>query len=115
MNIISNGPVLFIIMLIAILSPIVFWSRGIIKGNKSDLILGVTLIFVLPVVLVVLVIASGNPQVFTLISLVLFLFSLATLVAGYFAKPECPINKKYRIIIAIVILIVLGALWFPVM
>jgi hypothetical protein len=50
---------------------------------------------------------TGHSGVFSQIGGLFLLFGIATLVAGSFAKPDCPIKRKDRIALA-VLFIILG-------
>lgn len=89
---------------LAFATPLFFWSRGIVRGSKGDLAAGIVILVIFSFYsLVGSCDMAGN----------LFgLFGVATIVAGRFAKPDCPIQKRNRTAIAalFIILFILSGL-----
>ena len=79
------------IILVVSALPFVFWIRGILKGSKNDILAG---FIILMAVLLIHLFSSRSSGVFTTIGGILFLFGVATLIAGNFSSPECPIKPK---------------------
>jgi hypothetical protein len=90
------------VSLLALVMSFYFWIRGIVRGNKGDLIAGVILLFVISFGAIVI----DHFGVRSVVGALLFLFGVATLVSGSFAKPDCPIKRKDRIIMATMFIVV---------
>ena len=83
--------------------PFFFWIRGIVRGNKGDLRIGLILLVVTSLIAVGLAGASG---IFSQLGVVFFLLGIATLVAGSFAKADCLIKRQDRIALASLFMII---------
>lgn len=81
-------PILFCFLLIL---PALFWVIGLVKGKKSYLTAGIILLIL---VLISSFIFGGTPVGFPALFLI---FSVTTLIAGCFAKENCPIKRNTRI------------------
>jgi hypothetical protein len=103
---IMNEKILIGASWLAVAMPFFFWVRGIVRGSKGDLAAGVVLLVVISLGAMMVV---GHSGVFSGIGGLLLLFGLATLIAGSFAKPDCPIKRKDRIAVAM-LFIILGIL-----
>ena len=79
-------------IVLAVLS-LFFWARGIVRGDRDDLLVGVVL---LVVVSCATTIAAGHSGVFSQIGGLYFLFGIATYVAGFFARPDGPVKPRDR-------------------
>ncbi len=102
--------ILTAVSLLALALLFFFWVRGIVRGNKGDLAAGIVILILISFGARAVASHSG---VISQIGGLLFLFGIATLVAGSFAKPDCPIKRKDRIAIA-VLFIILGVLMYLV-
>jgi hypothetical protein len=77
-----------------VLAALVFWSRGIVKARKDDLIAGLVVLFVS---CWICMIADGSSASFGIIGGITMLFGFVTLVSSSFAKPDCPLTQQQRI------------------
>lgn len=102
------------VLLLGLAMPIFFWVRGIGRGNKSDLMAGaIILAFIAFALIAVARGIVGWEGAFTIAGLFLVIFGIAALLAESIAKPDCPLRRKHRILIG-VLLIALGILGMPV-
>jgi len=90
--------------IVAIVLPLFFWVRGIVRGSKGDMAAGIVLLLVVSFGAMVV---TGHSGVFSQIGGLFFVFGVGTLVAGSFAKVDCPVKRQDRIAIAM-LFIVLG-------
>jgi len=91
-----------IILVALLIAGLFFWGRGIMKSRKSDLLIGsydIAGVFIASFAL------FGSSLVFSVVGILLFVFSVETLIVSLFAKQDCPIQKKERIGLGIAALI----------
>lgn len=79
--------------------PTFFWVRGIVKSCKSDLIFGFTLLCL--AIPVAMSLGYGVGGAIGGFGFAMALLGLATFIASFFAKPNCPLQKRDRSAIAI--------------
>jgi hypothetical protein len=79
------------------------WGRGLIKSKKSDLILGFS---VLALWCFIAFGVADSSAVFSEVGMLVVIFGIETLVASYFAKPDCPLGKRERVALGTVALII---------
>lgn len=93
------------VVLLALAMSFFFWVRGIVRGNNGDLAAGLVLLII--IVFGAMAVVQGCSCVCLPIGGLLFLFGIATLVTGLFAKPDSLIKRQDRIATA-VLFIILG-------
>lgn len=92
-----NEKTLIAVWCATLLTPHFFWVRGIVRSNAGDMAAGIVIL----IVIAFWVCLAGNHSGSHLFGGILFLFGIVTLIAGSFAKPDCPIPQMIRIFIAI--------------
>lgn len=95
--------VLSILALLVVLSYLFFWGRGLLRSQKDDMILGFS---ILSFICLVSIAFSDTSAVFSGIGILIFFFGLETLIVSPFVKQDCLINRKDRISLGVVSLVV---------
>ena len=70
--------------------PLFFWGRGIVRGRKDDLRAGMVIFTV------VCLLFLATADFLEVLTIPLVSFSMVTLIAGCFAKPDCPLSPSRR-------------------
>ena len=81
------------VLLVVLAVPFFFWMRGIVRANDRDLVAGLAILTTISAGAVVTVRSS---MVFSWIGGSVFLFGIATVVAGFFAKPSSSLSRRDR-------------------
>ncbi len=75
------------------ISGLYFWGRGVVRSNKSDMVLGFS---VLSLTFVLAVAVSRSSAILAEVGMVALVFGIETLIVSAFAGPDCPISRKER-------------------
>jgi hypothetical protein len=75
-----------------VLAALFLWARGILKGQKSDLVASPAIVGA--VCIVITVASSGSSAVFSAIGEVLLVYGIGILLLSRWAKPDCPLSKR---------------------
>ncbi len=77
---------------------LLLWTRGIVRSNRSDMVLGIsTFCFTAFAALMLWVDGYGSDGVTALC----LAFGTSTLVAGSFTTPTCPVSRSGRICLGV--------------